>query len=287
MTSTSLDISGPIAPDSRRVLDEFGAVLLTHPWGGDTADVLFIGDLGQILEREMPPARYAQWKAGYTQGRIAITGAISFVTRDDKRAAAVPELEDQGAFLMLAAHELVEAALDRRHTAEGHIFKEQTHTSLAHVLWSEYVVERTRRQIFGTLGVGYGPLDNGYLTADLDDAAAELPDLLRWAVKHDSVPQRLYQRWYELARVYAMSRGRADEGSPADLADLEATQGHWLYGEARKGWDALTYALREAFAQPERLAADLDQAVREEGWLPLYESLGSIWNPRYAAALGH
>lgn len=236
-----------------------------HPWGGQSLDVLLFGDLPALLEQHMPPSRFAEWRRGYEQGRIAITGAISFVTDDDRRAVALPRLADREIFLMLAAHEAGETALERRHEAEGHEFREQTHTSLAHVLWTEYAVERTRRQIFEALQLGYSQLDNGFVSEQIEDIAAELPELIS----------------------YSMSLGRADERSPADIADLAAFRRHPLVRESISGWDALDDVLRRAYEQPDTGAASLDEFVRNEGWMKLYENgLGEVWNTRYAAAGG-
>jgi hypothetical protein len=261
--------------------------LAEHPWGGASLDLVLVGELPKLLSEYMPPSRFVEWQAGYEAGRIAVTGAISFAMADGRRAAAVPEVDDRSIFLMLAGHELVEAALERRHEAEGHEFVDGTHTSLAHVLWTEYVVERTRRQLFTALDLGYSGLDRGFLSEQVAEIASELPGLVRWAVLHNDLPQRMIQLWYELARVYAMSLGRADEGSSDDLEDLTRFMEHALVQESQPGWDALSKSLRQAYERPTVPANELDQLVRNEGWMPLYEGgLASVWNPRYEAAGG-
>jgi hypothetical protein len=46
-------------------------------------------------------------------------------------------------------------------------------------------------------------------------------------------------------------------------------------------------SLREAFGCPNVSADELDQLVRDVGWILLhYDGLGCVWNPRYAAADG-
>jgi hypothetical protein len=161
----------------------------------------------------MQPAEYQEWLAGHAGDRIAATGAKAFVAKDGLRTAAVLPLTDRFSFLLFACHEMVEASLDRRHEAEGHDFNERTHTSLAHVLWTEYVVERTRRTIANELGWGFADVENGFVVEQMQDIENELPDLVQWAVRHNEPPQRIFQLWYEMARVYAMTVARADAGS--------------------------------------------------------------------------
>ncbi len=101
------------------------------------------------------------------------------------------------------------------------------------------------------------------------------------------MPGRVAQHWGELARVYAMSLARADEGSPDDVGDLEAFRRHELVRESAAGWDALDASLRRAYEQPQADAYSLDQLALTEGWMPLYRrGLGELWDRRYAAAGG-
>ncbi len=234
----------------------------------------------------MPPWRFAEWRQSYRGGRIAVTGAINFQAADGRRAAAVPSVRERATFLMLAGHETVEAALAQSHSGQAHRSREPTHTSLAHVLWTEYAVERTRRQIFNALGLGHSLLDNGLASKQVEQVAGELPDLVRWAVARRRIPRRVPQHWYELARVYSMSLGRADEGSPDDVADLAAFRGHELVRESAEGWEALASTLRRAYEQPSADVYSLDQLILTQGWMKLYMGLGELWDRRYAAAGG-
>lgn len=274
------EVPGDWVADLARVAD----ALRRHPWGGASLDLLLYGELPGLLERHMPPARFAEWQRSYRDGRVAVTGAINFVTADGRRAAAVPPVRDRATFLMLAGHETVEAAL-RRRQPRGSRPREETRAAAAHVLWTEYAVERTRRQIFDALRLGYSRLDNGLVSKQVEQIARELPEMVVWGVAHGSLPSRLPQLWHELARVYAMSLGRADEGSPDDRADLTAFRGHELVRESARGWDALALVLRRAYVQPHAPAEGLDALVLAEGWTRLYEGgLRAVWAPRYAAA---
>jgi hypothetical protein len=58
---------------------------------------------------------------------------------------------------------MIESVLDQRHAQEGHEFADGTHAGVAHVLWTEYVVERTRRGIANEPGWGYGALEQGLI----------------------------------------------------------------------------------------------------------------------------
>jgi hypothetical protein len=275
-------------PDQAWLDDDLAAFaerLKAMPWGGDGYDRLVIGDINASLREWMKPAEYKEWQAGHTGGRIAATGAKAFIAHDGLRTAAVLPLSEQFSFLMFACHEMVEAVLGRRHDAEGHQFKEQTHTSLAHVLWTEYVVERTRRVIANQLDWGYAEVENGFVVEQMQDIENELPDLIQWAVQHNEPPQRLFQHWYEMARVYAMTLGRGDAGSPQPQEELRRFKEKPLVTESSAGWGALDQALRDAYDRPTEPAYALDQLVRNEGWMPLYEAMTVFWNARYEKAL--
>lgn len=276
-------------PDQSWVDDDlvaFAERLKESPWGGDGYDRLVIGDITASLRDWMQPADYQQWQAGHLGGRIAATGAKAFIANDGLRTAAVLPLEDRLSFLMFACHEMVEAALGRRHDAEGHEFKEQTHTSLAHVLWTEYVVERSRRTIANDLGWGHAEVENGFVVEQMDDIEAELPNLIQWAVQHNEPPQRLFQLWYEMARVYAMTLGKADAGLAQAQEEVRRFKERPLVIESIAGWAELDQALRDTYDRSAEPVDELDQDVRNEGWIHLYEEMTSFWNARYEAALG-
>lgn len=286
------DVAGSIPDEWLADLTRVASAVHGHPWGGPSLELLACGELPAILRKYMPRDRFAEWQRGYRAGRIAVTGAINFVAFDGRRAAAVPPVSDRSTFLMLAGHEVVEAALDRRGEPVHRGLAPQPsrrpgQTSPAHVLRTEYTVERTRRQIFDELGLGYSPLDNGLVSKQVEELEAELPELVDWGVANRALPSRLVQHWYELARVYAMSLARADEGSPADRTDLTAFRRHELVRQSAAGWDSLDGTLRRSYLQPRASPEGLDQLVLAEGWTRLYEGgLAAVWKPRYLAAGG-
>lgn len=292
--SAPLEVVGDL-PESAWLDDvvAFAGRLKAAPWGGEGYERLVVADankglradMSQSLRVWMKPSEYQEWQRGHESGRIGATGAKAFIAHDGLRTAAVLPLPDRWDFLMFACHEMVEAALDRRQEQEDHKFKEMTHTSLAHVLWTEYVVERTRRTIASELGWGYGEVENGYVVEQMRDIEAELPSLIQWAVEHNEPPQRIFQHWYEMARVYAMALGRADAGCPTDEDQLRRFRTLPLVLESMAGWNALDAALRAAYGRPGEEAAALDQLVRNDGWIPLYEKMTNFRNKRYDAAL--
>lgn len=288
MTEPPFEVVGPVRQEWIDDLMRFADALREHPWGGPTLQLLLCGNLRELLRSHMQRWRFEEWQEGYRRGRITGTGAINFIASDGRRAAAIPTVPERATFLMLAGHEIAEAALERRFARQGsHRSREPTHTSLAHVLWTEYVVERTRRQLFNALGLGRSPLDNGLVSKQVEQLAKELPDLIRWAVERKQIPGRVTQHWAELARIYAMSLGRADEGSPDDVADLAAFRRNDLVVESAAGWDALDEALRRAYDQPTADAYSLDQLILTHGWMKLFRhGLGELWDRRYAAAGG-
>ncbi len=288
MDEAPFEIVGPVPQEWIGDLARVADALLGHPWGGPTLQLLLCGDLLELLRSHMPRWRFAEWVQGYRGGRIAGTGAINFIAADGRRAAAVPSVPERATFLMLAGHEIVEAALERRFARQAsHRSREPTHTSLAHVLWIEYAVERTRRQLFNGLGLGHSALDNGLVSRQIEQLAGELPELIRWALERRQIPGRVSQHWAELARIYAMSLGRADEGSPDDVADLAVFHRHELVAESAAGWEALDAALRRAYEQPAADVYSLDQLILTQGWMKLYtHGLGELWDRRYAAAGG-
>ncbi len=282
------EVVGPVSPETTADLFRVADDLARHPWGGPTLQLLLSGDLLELLRSYMPRWRFAEWEQGYRGGRITRTGAINFIAADGRRAAAVPSVPERATFLMLVGHEIVEAALERRFALQrSHRSREPTHTALAHVLWTEYVVERTRRQVFNRLGLGHSPLDNGLVSKQVEQLGKELPKLIQWALARGQIPGRVSQHWAELARIYAMSLGRADEGSPDDLADLAAFRRNDLVVESAAGWDALDESLRRVYDQPTADAYGLDQLVLTHGWMKLFrEGLGELWDRRYAVAAG-
>lgn len=257
-------------------LREYADALAAHPWGGSSLARLIVGDVPSSLQTWMPEAEYDHWRA--TQSvRSVSTGGKSFTARDGRRSAAVPALTDRLTFLHLPCHEMVEAALDARQEGEGYVFVDSTHWGAAHVVWTEYVVERTRRGISSDLGWESSALDNAYIVEQLRAFEAELPGLVEWAVANGADPVESHQHWFELVRMYAMGRGRADAGSPADEEAFTRFFKETLAAELEAHWQDLDDAFRTAYGRPTAPTQELDELVHDGGWRSLYEEYRSIW----------
>ena len=236
--------------------------LSIHPWGGPTVDRLVVGGVDASLQEWMHPEEYEQWRR--TQAvRSVITGAKSFIAADGKFTAVVPRFEDRSLFLHLPGHEMVEAALDKRQLAEGYQFVDQTHFGVAHVLWTEYVVERTRKSIANELGWPNSPLDDAGLVQHAREFEQSVASFLQQTKVTGTEPAESFQHWFELIRVYAMSRGRADAGSPVDEAAFDPFFEETLPAELRAEWLALDDALRQAYDRPEQTTTSLDRLVHD------------------------
>jgi hypothetical protein len=286
MTALPFEVHGDVPEAWNDDLAQFAEGLEAHEWGGPSIDVLAVGDVSVALQRLLGPDEFKEWETAIAEGVLPVDAALSFNAADGRRVALAPPMEDRDLLFALIAHEMAESALARRHDAEGHEVVDGEATSVAHVLWSDYVVERTRRQLFSDLGLGWSALDRSDLTPQVAAFEQELPELVTWAVQNSDVPMRVLQYWFGLARDYAMCRGRGDEASLGDIEAIAQFRGLPLLQPSVPGWDALDGALRAAYAEPKLPTDTHDQRVLETGWSPLFDSLGNVWNPRYQAAGG-
>jgi hypothetical protein len=224
----------------------------------------------------MPAEGYEHWKATKAVSSV-ITAGKSFVAKDGLRTAVVPAFNERALFLLLPGHETVKAALDERQETEGYQFVDSTHWGMAHVIWTEYVVERIRRSIANQLGWGFSALDNGRLPEHAREFETNLEPLVRWAAEHNADPMQSHQHCFELARVDAMSRGRADAGSQGDEEGFASFFKETFRTELNSEWQALDAAVRRAYEHPSLSTHVLDELVHD-GWRPLYDEYRLIWS---------
>jgi hypothetical protein len=156
------EIVGPLPEEWASDLAAYAAALAEHPWGGSSLRRLIIGEINASLKAWMPAEGYEHWKATKAVSSL-ITAGKSFVAKDGLRTAVVPAFNERALFLHLPGHEMVEAALDERQETEGYQFVDSTHWGMAHVIWTEYFVERIRPSITNQLGWGFSALDSGCL----------------------------------------------------------------------------------------------------------------------------
>jgi hypothetical protein len=282
--SEDFEIFGRLPGPWQADIDAFLAVLKTHPWGGPSFERLVIvtdETFPDALRCWMTSKRYSEWVAGYAGGRIHATGAIHFTAYDGLRTAVVMPLAIREAFMFFVAHEAVEAALSARAHAGRYRERTNTNLGLAHILWIEYVVERARREITAELGWPRSKFDSQAVSHEIRTLHDELPKLLRWAVANEARPKRLHQRWFELARVYAMTLGRADAGDEEERVELQRLRTEVLGAQTSRTWDAVDGALRGVFTDPSAAPEQHDERVFERGVEALYAGLSDFWNPRY------
>lgn len=277
MVQLPFEVVGPLSAEWEENLVAYAGRLAEHPWGGAGLQRLVIGGMNESLSVWMRPQEYERWRA--SQGvRSVITGGKSFLAADGRWTAVVPPFDERSLFLHFPAHEMIEAALDRRQAAEGYEFVDSTHSGVAHVLWTEYVVERTRKGIANELGWPASKLDDGFLVDHANEFEQSVLGFLKTTAATGTEPVQSFQHWYELVRVYAMSRGRADAGSPADEASLSAFFHEAIPAELRDQWQWLDDALRDAYARPQAPTSELDALTHDEGWRPLHEEYRRLWS---------
>jgi hypothetical protein len=202
-----LEIVGALPGDWEAQISAFVDAAAHHPWGGEVSDRLVVAaNIPAALEKWMKPEEWAE-KAAQYDSMVGATGGKAFIAQDGQYTAVVPALPDQAVFLTLAGHELLESAGKRRAVAEGYGWPGATIAGLAHLIRTEYVVERTRRAIADRLGWPQSALEQASLAATARDIAVELPELLAWAVANEEVPQRIYQHWGELMLAWGGQQG--------------------------------------------------------------------------------
>lgn len=272
------ELVGPLPGDWSADLTAYAARLAVHIWGGAGVQRMVVGDLDESLRAWMPRERYDARQQGAAH-RSVVTGAISFKATDGRYTVAVPALTDHEQFLVLATHEMGEAALDARQDAEGYVFPDGTHDGVAHVLWTEYAVERTRVAINAELGRPDATFSDNSVVQQLADFEQALPVMVAWAVENEQVPVERNQYWFELIRMYSMACGRAHRGSALARQEIEDFDGRPGFGaELATFWTGLASALDRVSQTSKSPTAERDHQVRDDGWLPLSDVFTHIWD---------
>ena len=283
------ELVGSLDADAQEELDKYLLALEAHVWGGPGFERLVVTtDMKADLALWMPRPRYTEWVAGYASGlRQGITGAIHFLAKDGLRTAVVPWY-DRPMFLALSSHEAVEACLEARGTQRG--YEPDSEVLGGHVLWSEYVCERTRHEVWlGLGGTASSLFDESYIANLAADFMRDLPGLIGEAVQRNAVPDVLMPRWYELARSFAMATGRADAELELAKRDVAGFLLSSLVREKPEAWANFRGALRAVYAAPNVPESDHDERVYDVWWMNktgLHGALGEIWDSRFAQASG-
>lgn len=176
----------------------------------------------------------------------------AFLAKDGRWSVAVAATSEKELFLMTAGHELIEAALERRQRDAGEIWQGQSLVGLAHLVWSEYVVERTRIEIGREFG--FEPASQETNRALL--RAAALTQKL--ALLAGAIPP---QSWVDLMLMWARVIGRVDGGHELEARDVQAFYAHGMMGSVALGWQSLNELFREVFESPGIPSPAIDRAV--------------------------
>ena len=280
-----LEIIGGLSAQWRSDLAAFAERAATHQWGGAGLERLVVAELrqgaiGHALREWMDPIEFGAWEREQS-GRPVATGAKSFVARDGRRTAVVLPLPQRPEFLGFAAHEFLEAAQSAREEAEGFVFpSHDVHLANAHVIRSEYVVERTRLEISRALGWPQSSLDGVGLAEQVADFDQALPGLVRSSARAGYPTQPAWQHWVNIIRVFAMSAGRAAAGSAVDRAELERFYAKPLIVQTASAWHAAHDALDALSQRPHESTQTLAVDARRTVWQPLHDALLTLWRSR-------
>lgn len=282
------ELPGPWGDDLRR----FAQLMADHPWGGRGLTRLVVAPLQpnaagegalraaihQALREWMQSAEFATWEQEQI-GRPVTTGAKSFVAHDGARTAVVLPIPQHAEFLMFATHELLEGAQSQREEREGFRFPtDDVHLANAHVMRTEYVVERVRFELSAQLGWRASSLDGVGLVEQVDDFAQALPSISRSGGSGDYPPPIAWQHWVNIIRSWAMSVGRAVAGSEVDRAALERFYAHPLIREGEAAWKDAEAALDMLWNRAAQPTQALDETARHAVWQPLHDELIDIWD---------
>lgn len=236
-------------------LDRFVQVLARHPWGGEGAERLIVSDdLASALAEWMHADEWAADKPAVDAyaGTELQPGGKAFLAKDGRWSVAVAASSEKELFLMTAGHELIEAALEQRQRDAGEIWQGQSVLGLSHLVWSEYVVERTRTEIGRELG--FEPASQETNRALLRTAA----HTQRLALSAGAVSP---QSWVDLMLMWARVLGRVDGGHELEARDVQAFYAHGMMSSVAPGWQSLHESLREVFESPGTPSPAIDQAV--------------------------
>jgi hypothetical protein len=242
---------GPLPGNWADDLAAYAERLAAHPWGGVRVKRMVVGDLDASLHTWMPPERYENRLQGARHRSVA-TGAITFKASDGRCTVAVPPRTDHRQFLVLATHEMGEAALDARQDQVGlRLPGRHARRRRARPL---YGVRRRahRRDRQRRTWMPYATFADSSIVQQLADSEQALPVMVARAVANEQVPVERNHYWFEVIRMYAMARGRADGGSQLaeqDVTDFAARPG---FGAELAGfWSGLRDAFDEAYGIPD------------------------------------
>jgi hypothetical protein len=210
-----------------------------HEWiGPGPSRVVVADDLVATMQKYMSDSDFDAWhqrQAARHAGSGAVGVGMAFVGRDGTRTAVVANLGSRDRVLWLFAHEYIEAAVDERLALLGFGEPKTPEDRHGRALWSEYVVERARRDVFSGLGWPPSDLDRSSLVESAANAQGARSGADPWP-------------YVVLTLDLAKALARADAGVQSEQAAVEA----FLAMDLAKGpWMDLVTCMRGAYKQPE------------------------------------
>jgi hypothetical protein len=248
------EVYSDVPPDWRADLEAFTERLTSHAWGGDVDVRLVVADdVAAALEEWMRPDEWTKERDALAlYGEALMVGGKAFLARDGRWTIAITRPDEKDLFLMLVGHELVEVAIEQRQHASGEDWDGVSPEAQAHILWSEYVVERVRAEIARELG----------FEASSQETCRALLKTLTLAAKPALTTGFIRkQAWHDLMLMWARVLGRTDGGRQEEAADLETFYAHPVMAEVTAHWTSLAGTLRKVFERPEASSVELDRLV--------------------------
>ena len=252
-----VEIVGDPDPCVAEDLAAFADLAAEHPWAGEAVGRMVVAKpdpaglpatMRRALAQWMPRPDFERWEAEQAGRPVATAGKV-FTAQDGVPTAVVfPVPAHASVFLATAAHELLE--LCHRNRTPRNLGRNDARCAHGGVLADEYVIERVRIEIATELGWQASPVD---ARTGLVFQTNAVVDLLRRPPFEGVPTNEFWQHWVNIARVWAMTSGRADAGAGAESDDLIAWGDHPLIADA--GWSPARESLRMLYGQPE-LARD-------------------------------
>lgn len=256
-----VEIVGAVSSELERDVARFVDALEVHQWGGTIDGRLVLAEnrgalepsISASLHRWMVASEFRQWQRDQV-GRPVATAGKAFIGADGVATAVVGPLPERGMLLGMIGHELVELAHLAR--IDGAIEPSTVQEINGTVLADEYCSDRVREEISRRLGFPESRLDEAVAIAtQADDVVPVLKAMNFWV------------HWANLARVWAMTAGRADAGSSSAQQNMRDWAAHDLI--ANSGWQDVRAALQALYADAALPRAEFIARATQLVWAPI------------------
>jgi hypothetical protein len=261
---SQVKIEGVIPGDWLPTMSEIADQVVSHPWGG--------GPTGLMLQRLvvadapyaamlplLPEAEASALQRALEANREMVMGR-AFRAIDGQWTVVLRAFETEPEFLLFFAHELFECQLDATQEAKGYDHSRQY---LTHALWSEYVIERARKEIAISLQL---PESEDYerkrapvaLERFFDFVVAEVEAMPKLGTSADEVRMRGAQAWEHFLREWSGDAGRAAAGSPLAQESQNEFNSFNFLENWQEIWAALAATYANIYERPFRQTVDQD-----------------------------